>query len=251
MGCADIRELLHGYADGELDLVRGLEIERHLRDCSECARGHDALRSLRAALRTEALRFAPPEGALRDRVRSSLRRADREAAARRGLSWQGLAVAASLAFVLVAAWGARLLLLAPRDDRVAHEVASSHIRSLLPGHVPGVESSDQHTVKPWFLGKVPFAFPVGDFTGDGFRLVGGRLDQVGGRRVAGLVYKCRKHVINLLIWPAPRELDRPPWALTMEGYHLVHWTRGEMTYWAVSDLNRPELEKFARLVQEQ
>lgn len=250
MGCADIQELLDGYMDGELDLVRGLEIERHLRDCPECARAQDALRSLQAALRTESLRFVPP-AALSDRVRSSLRQADPEAAARRRRPWRGLAVAASLAFVIVAAWGARLWLIASRDDRVAQEVASSHVRSLMPGHVPGVESSDKHTVKPWFLGKVPFAFPVGDFTGEGFRLVGGRLDQVGGRRVAGLVYKCRQHVINLLIWPAPQEPARQPQALTVQGYHTVHWTRGEMTYWAVSDLNQPELEQFARLVQEQ
>jgi anti-sigma factor RsiW len=251
MGCADIQELLHAYVDGELDLVRGLEVERHLRDCPGCARAHDALLSLRAALRTEAPRFAPP-AALRDRVRSSLRRADPDAAARRRMPWRGLAVAASLAFVLVAgSWGARLWLLASRDDRVAQEVASSHIRSLMPGHVPGVESSDRHTVKPWFLGKVPFAFPVGDFTAEGFRLIGGRLDQVGGRRVAGLVYKRREHVINLLIWPAPQEPNRPPRARTVQGFHAVHWTRGEMTFWAVSDLNLTELEQFVRLVQEQ
>jgi anti-sigma factor RsiW len=250
MGCADIQELLDGYMDGELDLVRGLEIERHLRDCPECARAQDALRSLQAALRTESLRFVPP-AALSDRVRSSLRQADREATARRRTPWRGLAVAASVAFVLVAAWGTRQWLLISRDDRVAQEVAASHIRSLLPGHVTGVESSDRHTVKPWFLGKVPFAFPVGDFTDQGFHLVGGRLDQVDRRKVAGLVYKRREHVINLLIWPAPQEPARQPQALTVQGYHTVHWTRGEMTYWAVSDLNQPELEQFARLVQEQ
>jgi anti-sigma factor RsiW len=248
MGCADVRDLLHGYVDGELDLVRGLEIERHLQDCPECARAHSALLSLRTALRTEALRLAPP-AALREQVRSSLRRADPEAAARRRMPWRGLAVAASLAFVLVAAWGARLWWADSRDDRVAQEVAASHIRSLLPGHAPGVESSKQHTVKPWFLGKVPFAFPVRDLADEGYRLVGGRLDQVNGREVAGLVYKCREHVINLLIWPAPQEPDRQPQEMAVQGYHTVHWTRGEMTFWAVSDLNQPELMKFARLAQ--
>jgi anti-sigma factor RsiW len=111
-----------------------------------------------------------------------------------------------------------------------------------------VKSSDQHTVKPWFHGKVDFAPAVHDFTEEGFPLAGGRLDYLDDRSAAALIYHRRKHVINLFIWPSPASGNEGPHALTRQGYHMLHWSRGGMTYWAVSDLNAAELRTFADLV---
>ena len=134
---------------------------------------------------------------------------------------------------------------------LTEELLASHIRSqMLPGHRLDVESSDQHTVKPWFEGKLDFAPPVYNLSGEGFPLAGGRLDYVDRRPVAALVYQRRKHVINLFIWPAGQVASNAPTMLTRQGFHLLSWTRGGMTYWAVSDLNENELKEFAELMQE-
>jgi anti-sigma factor RsiW len=122
---------------------------------------------------------------------------------------------------------------------------ADHIRSLLATHLVDVASSDQHTVKPWFDGKIDFAPEVRDFAADGFPLVGGRLDYLDGKTVVALVYRRHKHPINLLISPVPGRGDTSPEALTRRGYNLVHWTQGEMSYWAVSDVNAAELGQFA------
>jgi anti-sigma factor RsiW len=249
--CADLEPLLHGYVDGELDLVRHLDVERHLQGCPACAAACEALQGLQAALLSPSFRFEPPPG-LRRRIESSLGDADFSRPRRR--PWPLLALAASAAlFALGAlgAWGAVHAWSARTEDRLAREVVSSHVRSLmLDSHRLDVASSDQHTVKPWFHGKLDFAPAVPDLTGQGFALLGGRLDYLDNRPVAALVYQRRKHVINLLTWSSPDAADEGPAALTRQGYHIVYWSRGGLTCWAVSDLNAQELRTFADLLIE-
>jgi anti-sigma factor RsiW len=133
---------------------------------------------------------------------------------------------------------------------VAVQVVASHVRSLmLPGRDVDVASSDQHTVKPWFQGQVTFSPPVKKLEGAGFELVGGRLDYLDRQKVAALVYKRRGHVISLFVWPAADRSARLPQALTDQGYHIIHWSEGDLTYWAASDLNDIELREFVDLIR--
>jgi anti-sigma factor RsiW len=134
-------------------------------------------------------------------------------------------------------------------DVVAREVLTSHLRSLMPGHLMDVVSTDQHTVKPWFDGRIDFSPPVNDFAADGFRLVGGRLDYLAGRPVAALVYQRRKHIVNVFVWPAADGSQSAVESTAHDGYNLLHWRRGGMNYWMASDLNAQEMGDFARLLR--
>jgi anti-sigma factor RsiW len=248
--CDDLQTLLHGYVDGELDLVRHLDIERHLADCPRCAGVCKQLQVLQAALKGERFHFTPPP-ALRRRIENSLRDLD-DARPSHRRPWGWLALAAAAALIVVGAWVIHRATIAVADDRMIREVVACHVRSvMLDEHLYDVKSSDRHTVKPWFLGKVDFAPVVGDFAAAGFPLAGGRLDYLDDRPVTALVYHRRKHVINLFAWPAPQSTDAGPYALTRQGYQLLHWTRGGITYWAVSDLNAAEMRTFADLVMQQ
>ncbi len=258
MNCQEAQPLIHAYVDGELDLIKSLEVEAHLRDCAACAREVRNLQALRGALRGSLYYNAP--ASLGRRVQASVRQAAGAASApRRSLCrWPGAARAlplvaalAALAVVVVVAWGFLRAAMAPAaNDLLAQEVLASHVRSLMPGHLEDVASSDQHTVKPWFDGKLDFSPPVVDLASQGFPLVGGRLDYLDGRPVAALVYRRQQHVINLFVWPsagagANAVLD------TVQGYHMVHWTHGGMTYWAVSDVEATQLQQFVGLIQSQ
>jgi anti-sigma factor RsiW len=252
MNCNEANELIHGYFDGELDLVRSLAVEQHLKDCPACAQAHRERQALRAAITAGAPYFDAPKG-LGTRVRSALRQASGEGlrggprTRRWGWDWNWpsfLAPVATAALVLLIA----LPMITHRatEDRLAEEIVSAHVRSLMVDHKTDVTSSDQHTVKPWFDGKLDFAPPVVDLAEHGFPLAGGRLDYVQGRPVAALVYQRHKHFINLFIWPAPGSSERAEKMAVRQGYNLIRWNASGMSFWAASDLNRAELGEFAR-----
>jgi anti-sigma factor RsiW len=246
MICRESQELIHGYVDGELDLVRNLEMERHLHECAACAGTHERIQRMRSAVTANAPYFRPPAG-LEHRLRTRLRaNAETKPVAPRFLGrwqWAGIAAATLIAILSVTVMTSRRT-----GGELAQEVAASHVRSLMAAHLTDVPSSDRHTVKPWFNGKLDFSPPVGDFPDRGFALVGGRLDYLASRPVAALVYQRRKHVINLFVWPASGQSDSAVQQSDHQGYHLLHWTKSGMTYWAASDLNSAELWELVSLV---
>jgi anti-sigma factor RsiW len=237
-----IRELIHSYADGELDAANASQVGQHLSQCEECRATERQIRALRDALTNSSPAYRAPAH-LRRNIRAALRRESR-ASGHLSDRWFGwLAPAAVFALLLLGFFfienfhGTR--------TAIADELIANHVRSLLATHLVDVPSSDQHTVKPWFNGKIDFAPPVDDLSSDGFPLIGGRLDYLQGKTVAALVYRRNQHPINLFIAPAPGKSDSSPSVLSRRGYNLVHWSRHEMDYWAVSDLNANELQQFA------
>jgi anti-sigma factor RsiW len=250
LGCEEIRELIDAYADSELDLVSSLSVERHIQVCEDCLRAHQNLQALRSLMHDEALYFRPSAG-LRKQITSALHA---EVKIERHLplaSWRWLAAAASVALVAIATLTFVQRPKGPSaEDLVAQEVISNHVRSLMePHHQVDVPSSDQHTVKPWFNGKLGFSPPVENPADQGFPLVGGRLDYLGGRSVAALVYQRHQHYINLFIWPSNDAREVAEKSMRRQGYSLIHWDKSGMQHWAISDLNEAELRQFAEIIQ--
>jgi anti-sigma factor RsiW len=236
VACADKTLLIHAYLDGELDLVRSLDLEEHLKTCHGCEQELRSQQTLRDGLRTSGLYHAAPAG-LEAPIRASLtgsegvRTIDRSLAerevpsrsvqVRRGhriREWLALAAAILTAVVLTLRYfpdiGGRR-----QSELLAQEIVASHVRSLQPGHLLDIESTDQHTVKPWFNGRIDFSPPVRDLTEPGFPLIGGRLDYLDQRNVATLVYQRRKHIISVFVWPA-NSGAKPPAAFTAGGYNV-------------------------------
>jgi anti-sigma factor RsiW len=246
MSCQEACQFVDAYVDGELDLVHSLEFRRHLETCADCRALCDEVEALRNSVRTHHPYFAAPDG-LDNRIRAQLRIAagakTQTVRHQKFPTWRLSAVAASIVAIAVFTAMFIAMLRRPAGETLAEQVVSSHIRSLMENHLTDVPSSDQHTVKPWFNGKLDFSPPVKDLKAEGFSLTGGRLDYLDGRPVAALLYRRRQHTINLFVWPSTYS-DSGPQMLTSKGYNLAHWTQSGMTYWAASDLNRRELNEF-------
>lgn len=237
--------LLHAYVDGELDLVNSQEIERHLRSCEDCRRVEQQIRALREALTSDAPAYRAPAH-LRRNVRAALRREAKESG--REISWPWLVFATGTVCALLFLAAALFQTTHASRNAAVDQVIGNHVRSLLATHLVDVASSDQHTVKPWFDGKIDFAPAVRDLSSDGFPLAGGRLDYLDGKTVVALVYHRNQHPINLFVAPSLGKSDTRADFISRRGYNLFHWTHDEMEYWAVSDLNQNELRQFSDLL---
>ena len=259
MDCKQATAVLAAYADRELPLDQTIELERHLEWCEACRRQYASLRTLGTALRQHVTYHqAPPD--LQSRILAALppvpARSDRGRRAFRLLGslqsiWRGrwLTLGSALAAMCAIALSAGLFLSRPSaDDVLVEQVLSSHVRALMSNRALDVASSDQHTVKPWFSGKLDFSPAVVDLAAQGFPLQGGRLDYLDGRPVAALVYGRNQHRIGVYVWPKA-EHDKAAQQWSRQGYHLIHWDSGNMSYWAISDVTMRDLENFAQLLR--
>jgi len=265
VNCEEIKNLMDAYLDGELDPITSQKVEQHLRDCPKCEQAYEMETAMARAISRAAPYYkAPPE--LRERIQVSLRETIGATTNRRAagdgplpvrrpeavqravffdMPWNWLALAAAIVLAAIVASSFLPRIRPPASDQfLATELIASHVRSLMADHLTDVASSDQHTVKPWLDVKLDFAAPVVDLSGDGFPLIGGRLDYLDNRPVAALVYGRRKHFINLFVWPAVSDEAKAAKTITREGYQLLHWADSDFNYWAVSDVNISDLQLF-------
>jgi anti-sigma factor RsiW len=243
VSCVFIEHDLDAYVDRELNAEATARVQDHLGVCESCRTRVAERETLGRLVRSTPYYAAPPQ--LRARVAAQTRR---RVSLHRLSTWAAAAV-------LVVSVGSGLLLVRSvitRADAATEEAVNSHVRSLMADHLFDVQSTDQHTVKPWFLGKIDFAPPVVDLAAVGFPLVGGRLDYLDGRPAAALVYQRRQHTINVFVVPAGATSDRATVGeRSIRGFHVRHWTHGGMAFWAVSDVNDADLTEFVRAFQTQ
>jgi anti-sigma factor RsiW len=237
--CVDQELLLGGLIDGELDAANTAMVEAHVARCEGCREELERLEAVRNLLGGEGVRHVAPESLVR-RVAALPELAPKAANENRIMRWvaPGLvgAIAASLAMVAVLPPGGQAL--------VDEELVSSHVRSLQPGHLTDVQTTNQHIVKPWFNGRIDFSPPVPELADQGFPLAGGRLDSIDGKTVAAIVYHRRLHTVNLFVWPAAVGAER---SFVKDGFAVTEWTRNGLRFAAVSDIPAPELRQFERL----
>ena len=262
MQCDRARELISAYLDDEIAEPQAREFGGHLRDCPVCAALLADYRRMGRQLRMSG-REPVPAG-LETSVRAALAAAEPTGLVtaadgvelpplRRPVPFharQVAAIAAALAVTCLLSVLATWFAMTERGGiaAVERDVFSAHARAMLQDSPIQIASSDQHTVRPWFNGRLEYAPEAKDLAVDGFPLAGGRLDYVDGRRVGVLVYKRRLHVINVFTWPAPGAPDRQPQVSARNGYNMLRWARGGATFWAVSDLNADELRQLQGLL---
>jgi anti-sigma factor RsiW len=249
MTCKETKNLLNAYVDGELDSPGSLSLEDHVQRCTSCLTEMENLRGLSSAIENGGLRFTAPPG-LRRNIQTAVRAANPEVH-RSFFDWRWASALASavlvvvVGFLLTTQWQK-----SSEEALLVDDIVSSHVRSMMANHITDVASSDSHTVKPWFGGKLDYSPPAKDLTSQGFRLVGGRMDYLENRPVAAVVYQRSQHFINLFVWPYTNTRIKLEDQLTRQGYNIIHWTQSGMTYWLVSELNLAELSECARLLKE-
>ncbi|MCU6498256.1 anti-sigma factor [Rugamonas sp. A1-17] len=252
------QEKLSAYLDAELSAADRAQVEAHLSGCGECAEALAQLEALRGRVAAEAQRHAAPEY-LKHRIHAALRAepagtpAPRTPPRTSSRAWPWAWINLGLAGAMTAAFAVTLTLYLGQpsaDERIEQELVASHFRSLMPDHLADVASTDQHTVKPWFAGKLDYSPPVYDLAAQGYALIGGRLDYLQQRPVAALAYRHRLHIVNLYIWPDASGHASTPQAGMRQGFHLLRWTQDGMRYSAVSDINPQDLAQFAALLRQ-
>jgi anti-sigma factor RsiW len=251
MNCELAETTIHGYFDGELDAVRSAEFEQHLERCSQCQAALEGIDSLRMQLQQSDLyEHASPE--LREKIRKQIAQETSNTPFTPRLSWKTwflvpafgtLATAAALITIML------FVIPSHREATLTAELIDAHVRSLQPGHLFDVQSTDQHTVKPWFDGKLDFIPPVADYSAQGFPLVGGRLDVVDGHNVAALVYARRKHFINIFIWPERNKESIPERSGSRQGYNWLAGQSGDMQIYLISDVAASDLRELKGLIR--
>jgi len=255
MNCEHTQALLGAHLDGELDAVNDRELQAHLRECPRCLSGASGQKTLQRMVRSAAPYHHAPAG-LASRIRAVLRgqpHTERPLASSiapalrpgpRNLRWP--VIAATAAAILVSLWiGSAVTARRSAINFLTEEIVSAHVRSMQGSHLMDVASSDQHTIKPWFDGKLDFAPPVHDLAAEGFPLLGGRLDYVAGHPTAALVFQRNRHFINVFVWPSAADITPSGASVERRGYNLVWWQQSDLTFCAASDLNRTELTGFA------
>ncbi len=253
MRCDHAREMIGAHLDGELSDGDHAALRAHLEGCRACAALATEQRGIGRLVGAAGRVPAPPM--LAARVRAALAAAAAERASPLPSRWRRFArrygaLAAALLITCALSVGATWWTVsrAEQSGRLEQEVVAAHIRSLLQDSPIQVASSETHTVKPWFAGRADFAPDVRDLSAAGFPLAGGRLDYVQDRRVSAIVYRRGLHIINLFMWPAATGEDTTPRLVTRNGYNLLGWNRSGIAFWAVSDLNAPELRRFQSLL---
>src|SRR5438105_282087 len=239
--CPDQMILLGGLLDGELDAANTALVEAHLVRCSGCREELERQQAVRTLIGTNGVRYAAPE-ALQQRIVAAIPELSPPRARRPMLGWLGPAVGGALAASL-----AMLLLVQPSQQAgLEQQLISSHVRSLQPGHLTDVQTTNQHIVKPWFNGRIDFSPPVPELADQGFALAGGRLDSINGKTVAAIVYHRRLHTVNLFVWPAK---DSPDRSFAKDGFAVNEWRRNGLRDGAVSDIPTAELKQFQGLFE--
>lgn len=253
MTCKECLDSLDAYVDGELAADEAAAVRDHLATCDDCAEQHTRLVEGTMRLKGALMRYEAPD-VLKARLRASLSKPEAEIVAApprvpffRGVRWPSAIAAAAVVAVLSSAATLSFANRKSGADAIQSELLASHIRSLMPGHLTDVASNDQHNVKPWFNGRVDMSPSVPRLDSLGFPLVGGRIDYINGRSVPVIVYTRRQHVINVYAWPSNAVGDKPVNA-SSHGYNLIRLPVNGEEVWIVSDLNRNELDTFARLL---
>jgi len=248
MRCEEVQDLASAWLDNELSEPRARMVAEHEAGCEACHAHITDLRLLSEQMAQLGREPAPP--GLEERVRAALAE-ERDPPVVSHWRWRGFAQqAASMAAVcLLSVFGTWAVVHRPDEVSLAqHDAVAAHVRSLLQNSTIQVPSSDSHTVRPWFSGKVEFAPPVKDLTAEGFPLVGGRLDYVDGHRVATLVYRHGLHTISVFVWPESAATAAAPRLAQVEGLNVLSWTKDGMVWWAVSDMEQGELKELRSLL---
>jgi anti-sigma factor RsiW len=244
------RGLLNAYVDGELDAASTIELETQIRESPVLQQELERLSALQSLVRNRARRFDAPSR-LAPRIFAVLPETKPARTVKTVPSWwRSLAMGATMAAAALLFW--TIVPISNRFDSDAgtrEEVLAAHVRSLMADHLTDLTSGERHTVKPWLSSRLDFAPPVEDLAGEGFSLVGGRLDYLGGRPVAALVYRYRQHIINVFVWPSSKNRDMPVQSWTLRGYNVIRLDARGMSFWAVSDLNSEDLQKLASLLE--